>query len=391
MNAPRLDRLSALVDGLAPVVTLTTGRAVAPTAWEGAEPDSGLIVYLMSAGALRLHRAGTTTEVPAPALVALQARTPHQLEPLAQPPGTPLICAHAELSGPVGPLFLQAFTEPRVLSLVDDEPALRHAAAWMAARGWSPFPSSARSGPPWRGAAAACCTPPPAAARPTPCGWGALRWPMRPPRTAGLQVLWLTPMRALAADTTRALQQPLPDLAPAWTVGQRSGDTPSAERARQDRRCPGAGDHARIAEPAADARKRARGRAPGVHTVIVDEWHELIGNKRGVQVQLALARLRRWNPGWWCGACRPRWATWTRRWQRCWARAPRARVCWCAGASTKRWSSTRCCRRARPLLLGRPPGRADAAAGGDRDRASSAPRWSSPTCARRPRSGTSCC
>jgi ATP-dependent Lhr-like helicase len=45
-----------------------------------------------------------------------------------------------------------------------------------------------------------------------------------------------------------------------------------------------------------------------VHTVIVDEWHELIGNKRGVQVQLALARLRRWNPAWWCGACRPRWA-----------------------------------------------------------------------------------
>ena len=34
-----------------------------------------------------------------------------------------------------------------------------------------------------------------------------------------------------------------------------------------------------------------------VHTVIVDEWHELIGNKRGVQVQLALARLKRWNPG----------------------------------------------------------------------------------------------
>ena len=46
---------------------------------------------------------------------------------------------------------------------------------------------------------------------------------------------------------------------------------------------------------AADARTRARELA-GVHTVIVDEWHELIGNKRGVQVQLALARLKRWNP-----------------------------------------------------------------------------------------------
>ena len=33
-----------------------------------------------------------------------------------------------------------------------------------------------------------------------------------------------------------------------------------------------------------------------MHTVIVDEWHELMGSKRGVQVQLAIARLRRWNP-----------------------------------------------------------------------------------------------
>lgn len=33
-----------------------------------------------------------------------------------------------------------------------------------------------------------------------------------------------------------------------------------------------------------------------VQAVIVDEWHELMGNKRGVQVQLALARLKRWNP-----------------------------------------------------------------------------------------------
>ena len=31
--------------------------------------------------------------------------------------------------------------------------------------------------------------------------------------------------------------------------------------------------------------------------MIVDEWHELMGSKRGVQVQLALARLKRWNPG----------------------------------------------------------------------------------------------
>lgn len=122
MNAHRLDRLSALVDGLAPVVTLTT----VPTASDHeAAPDHGLTVYLLSGGALRLHLAGTAIKLRAPALVALQARAPHQLEHLAGPKSAGLICAHAELTGPVAPLFLQEFAEPRVLSLVDDEPALR--------------------------------------------------------------------------------------------------------------------------------------------------------------------------------------------------------------------------------------------------------------------------
>jgi len=116
----------------------------------------------------------------------------------------------------------------------------------------------------------------------------------------GLQVLWLTPMRALAADTTRALAEPLSapgSLAPAWRVGQRTGDTPAAERARQDRRMP----EALVTTPESLSllltRERAALELAGVHTVVVDEWHELIGNKRGVQVQLALARLKRFNPG----------------------------------------------------------------------------------------------
>jgi ATP-dependent Lhr-like helicase len=114
---------------------------------------------------------------------------------------------------------------------------------------------------------------------------------------APLGVLWLTPMRALAADTTRALALPLPALAPDWSVGQRTGDTPAAERARQDRRLPSALVTTPESLSLLLTRERAIDELAGVHTVVVDEWHELIGNKRGVQVQLALARLRRWNPG----------------------------------------------------------------------------------------------
>lgn len=114
---------------------------------------------------------------------------------------------------------------------------------------------------------------------------------------APLGVLWLTPMRALAADTTRALQLTLPEAAPHWSVGERTGDTPSAERARQDRRLPTALVTTPESLTLMLTRERAAEELAGVHTVIVDEWHELMGNKRGVQVQLALARLKRWNSG----------------------------------------------------------------------------------------------
>lgn len=111
-----------------------------------------------------------------------------------------------------------------------------------------------------------------------------------------LRVLWLTPMRALAADTAKALVAPLQDLAPTWTLGLRTGDTPSAERARQDRRFP----TVLVTTPESLSlmltRENAREELSSIGYVVVDEWHELIGSKRGVQAQLAIARLARFNP-----------------------------------------------------------------------------------------------
>ncbi|MBL8341921.1 MAG: DEAD/DEAH box helicase, partial [Rubrivivax sp.] len=150
----------------------------------------------------------------------------------------------------------------------------------------------------WLGALARCAVPclPPG---PEAAGGAAATLPVPGPR-AGLQVLWLTPMRALAADTTRALLEPLaalrPALAASFTVAQRTGDTPTAERARQDRRPPAALVTTPESLTLMLTRESAHADLQGVHTVIVDEWHELIGNKRGVQVQLAIARLRRWHP-----------------------------------------------------------------------------------------------
>ncbi len=111
-----------------------------------------------------------------------------------------------------------------------------------------------------------------------------------------LQVLWITPMRALAADTVVALERPLSSLMPSWRVQSRTGDTSAAQRSQQQRR----GVHALVTTPESLSlmltREQAQADLSAVHTVIVDEWHELLGSKRGVQTQLALARLRRWNP-----------------------------------------------------------------------------------------------
>ena len=113
---------------------------------------------------------------------------------------------------------------------------------------------------------------------------------------AGLRVLWVTPMRALAADTTRALREPLADLGFSWEVGLRTGDTASGERARQARQWPAALVTTPESLTLMLTRPDSVERLAGVRLVVVDEWHELLGTKRGVQVQLALARLRRLAP-----------------------------------------------------------------------------------------------
>ncbi|WLD68849.1 ligase-associated DNA damage response DEXH box helicase [Pseudomonas sp. OVF7] len=111
-----------------------------------------------------------------------------------------------------------------------------------------------------------------------------------------LTVLWITPMRALAADTARALEAPLEALQIPWSVGLRTGDTSSNERARQTRRQPTALVTTPESLTLMLARADSEASLAQLRLVVVDEWHELIGNKRGVQLQLALARLRRWHP-----------------------------------------------------------------------------------------------
>jgi ATP-dependent Lhr-like helicase len=88
----------------------------------------------------------------------------------------------------------------------------------------------------------------------------------------------------------------LPSLLPSWNVGTRTGDTTSSERARQTKSLPPVLVTTPESLTLLLSKTDAIAQFKSLDMVIVDEWHELMGSKRGAQTQLALARLRKWRP-----------------------------------------------------------------------------------------------
>jgi ATP-dependent Lhr-like helicase len=115
---------------------------------------------------------------------------------------------------------------------------------------------------------------------------------------AGVQVLYITPLKALGNDIHRNLLEPLAGIRaragkafPDIRVAVRTGDTPQAERQRQVRQPP----HLLITTPESLFLLLGSGRmAPAlrtVRTVIVDEVHALCDSKRGAHLAVSLERL----------------------------------------------------------------------------------------------------
>lgn len=123
--------------------------------------------------------------------------------------------------------------------------------------------------------------------------------PGKPPRRDAappLRLLWITPLRALAADTQKGLEAPITDLGIPWTIETRTGDTKASVRQRQRVRLPTVlittPESLSLLLSRADQAELLR----HLECVVVDEWHELMASKRGVQTELCLARLRRLSP-----------------------------------------------------------------------------------------------
>ena len=115
--------------------------------------------------------------------------------------------------------------------------------------------------------------------------------------TEPFRILWITPMRALAADTTHALQNVVAALGLNWSVELRTSDTTQTTRKKQKERLPTVLVTTPESLSVLISYPDAAERLAGVRAAIVDEWHELLSTKRGVQAELGLAHLRALTPG----------------------------------------------------------------------------------------------
>jgi ATP-dependent helicase Lhr and Lhr-like helicase len=116
------------------------------------------------------------------------------------------------------------------------------------------------------------------------------------PRNAGLQAIWITPVKALAKDIESAMTEACAEMGVPWTVAFRTGDTSLKDRKKQREQVP----NCLVTTPESMhvllAGKGYEDLFKNLKVVVVDEWHELLGTKRGVQVELALSRIRGFNP-----------------------------------------------------------------------------------------------
>lgn len=129
-----------------------------------------------------------------------------------------------------------------------------------------------------------------------------IKWMDEHPRTYkeladnGLQLLWITPLRALARDLEQALQTVVDDLEIPWEIARRTGDVSSHQKQKMKEQMP----EVLITTPESlhilMAQKGYKSYFENLQGVVIDEWHELLGSKRGTQTELGLSRLKHLRP-----------------------------------------------------------------------------------------------
>ena len=112
----------------------------------------------------------------------------------------------------------------------------------------------------------------------------------------GLKMIWITPLRSLSKDIAKAMQEAIDEIGLDWAVGVRNGDTDPKVRQQQVKNMP----DILVATPESLhlllGQKNHQRFFKNLQCIVIDEWHELLGSKRGVMIELGISRLRTYVP-----------------------------------------------------------------------------------------------
>ena len=112
----------------------------------------------------------------------------------------------------------------------------------------------------------------------------------------GLQAIWITPIRALSKEILQSTEKAAKGLDLEVKVAVRTGDTSTKDKTKLKKSPPDIlittpeTIHLLLAQKGYDSYFK------NVKAIVMDEWHEMMGSKRGVQIELALSRLKSISP-----------------------------------------------------------------------------------------------
>ncbi|HEY9888427.1 MAG TPA: ligase-associated DNA damage response DEXH box helicase [Candidatus Obscuribacterales bacterium] len=166
---------------------------------------------------------------------------------------------------------------------------------WFTRQGWQPLPFQRQAWAAYLDGHSGLIQVPTGAGKTYAAVMAPLAAMLTTPGT-GLQLLYLTPLRALSRDLEQAIRRPIEEMAWGLRVEARTGDTSAAKKARQLKHMPDilitTPESLSVMLSYQDSGKRFQ----QLRCVVLDEWHELMSTKRGTQTELCLATLRQIAP-----------------------------------------------------------------------------------------------